>query len=275
MKTKSLFISTVAMVVMLIVALSVGTFAWYTSQNEISTQSVTVAATTTDASAIGIGWTTSAEASTVELKAGTVRPMIPQTKPATNSETEALTFNEALLKTNALGELEISDISDTSVPWKQQENIVEEAATTLYVNNLDINSAIKVTPKVTIPDAAATGDKLGPLLRVALFHKTATENVYLGTWGSDAPNKAYALKMKTAGEAGAPLTGSPDQITVMANEFNVTGSGTAGSVQISLTGGGSAQILIYAWLEGTKLTMANMNFDAAAFTVTFTSQLAE
>ncbi len=275
MKTKSLFISTIAMVVMLVVALSLGTFAWYTSQNEITTQQVTVAAKTTDASAIGIGWTTSAEANTVTLKNGSVRPMIPKTNPTDNSETEALEFNEALLKTDSNGNLEIAQINASSTPWKQQENVEENPRTNLYVNNLDINTAINVVPTVTIVDADAETNVLGPLLRVALFVKGSTSNTYLGTWGSESKGKAYALNLSTAGADAGELTGSPDQILVTDNEITLTGSAVAGSKQIAIDGGGNAQILIYAWIEGTKLTTDNMAFDAAKFTVTFTSSIAE
>lgn len=53
---KSMFISTVLMVVMLIAALSTATFAWYTSNNTVTTTATVAGAAQSNDANIGIGW---------------------------------------------------------------------------------------------------------------------------------------------------------------------------------------------------------------------------
>jgi len=279
MKTKSLFISTVAMVVMLIVALSVGTFAWYTAQNQVTATGAQVAAVQTDASAIGIGWSTAATASTIELADGSVRPMIPTTKPADITADNALAFNEALLKTNAQGTEYIDNVSQGSNPWREkgvdEEGQPDPAKTSLYVNNLDPLTTVYVTPSVAIDNLETTSPHLNPLIRVAMFTKEEdgpnTVYTYLGTWGS---GDAYACDIADVIGGGENSLEGSDPSTIKVADNKITdgwhASGDDG-VTFELTGGGSAQVVIYAWLEGTLLTMENMEDAAADFTVTFTA----
>ncbi|HHT83989.1 MAG TPA: hypothetical protein GXZ92_06015 [Clostridiales bacterium] len=92
MKTmrKSMFISTVLMVVLLIVALSTATFAWFSANNTvIATQTTMTAATSTDAN-ITIGWTTDPEqmGSSISFdSASALHPTIPMLKPVKAGET--------------------------------------------------------------------------------------------------------------------------------------------------------------------------------------------
>lgn len=92
MKTmrKSMFISTVLMVVLLIVALSTATFAWFSANNTvIATQTTMTAATSTDAN-ITIGWepNPSGMGSSISFdSASALHPTIPMLKPVKAGET--------------------------------------------------------------------------------------------------------------------------------------------------------------------------------------------
>jgi len=87
---KSMFISTVLMVVLLIVALSTATFAWFSANNTvIATQTTMTAATSTDAN-ITIGWTTNPQemGSSISFdSASALHPTIPKLKPVKAGET--------------------------------------------------------------------------------------------------------------------------------------------------------------------------------------------
>ena len=83
---KSMFISTVLMVVMLVAALSTATFAWYTSNNTASSNAVQVGAAQATSANIGIGFYKGATGSTITFQnlvnaaaqnAGTMNPVIP------------------------------------------------------------------------------------------------------------------------------------------------------------------------------------------------------
>jgi hypothetical protein len=270
MKTKSLFISTIAMVVMLIVALSVGTFAWYTAQDNVQATNGRVTALSSSDSAIAVGWDTSSTASTLGLdQTQKVRPMIPTAKPATGA-TEP-TFNEALLKVNNMGQEVIASYTDPVTPWTQKGTGGDAAKTTLYVINLDQNVGCVVTPKVAI--TASESHELDTMLRVSLYtYAAATGYTYLGTWGS---GNAYACKISTAGADGASLVDElSSTIIVAGNKFDLLGTGADGST-FSLVAGAHTEIRVYAWLEGTLLTTANNKAtDESAFgefNITFTS----
>lgn len=267
MKTKSLFISTIAMVVMLIVALSVGTFAWYASQANVDATGATVGAIQTDASAIGIGFTNlTATASSVELGSTNIRPMIPTTKPDTVTVDGApLVFNEALLSTDENGDEIIADIQTRS-PWTQKG---VSAGTELWIGNLDTQKTVYVTPTVTIPNLALAND-LSPLLRISIFTKSGNTYTHLGTWGD---GNAYACDMSTAGVGGTTLEGSsPDVIETEDNKITLKASTDPGT-HFSIAGNGKQQIMVYAWLEGTLLTTVNMTDTAAVFDIEFASSL--
>ncbi len=258
MKTKSLFISTVAMVVMLIVALSVGTFAWYTAQDSVNATGATVGAVETDAAAIAIGYTNDVGTdSTLLLGAGEVRPMIPVTKPADGA---LPAFNEALLQND-----KINTVNSES-PWREP-GIFEEPpdGDGLYLKNLDTVNTVTVTPSVTIN--ANTDDDLNSLLRVSLYVKDGTSNVYLGTWGNGT---AYAAELNTE----EYLENAPSTVTVAENSFPLTASGAAGTT-FDIGPGATRQIHIQAWLEGTLLDTTNMTKDAAGFNVKFQADQAE
>jgi len=260
MKTKSLFISTIAMVVMLIVALSVGTFAWYTAQETVNATEATVGAQASSDTALGIGWSTAANAASVSLSSQTkvVRPMIPKAAP-TDAEPE---FNEAILKDggNVIGTIQGAE------PWTTYNDGINDK---LYVNNLDTGVEVTVTPKVTIVSADPDADNLKDLLRVALYVVDGSSYTYLGTWGS---GNAYACDIETEGYE------SPAQIEVPEHKFVLipsNGIGETFELKGKGTDGCNAQIAIYAWLEGTLLTSENMGHAAAEFAVNFSSEIKE
>lgn len=273
MKTKSLFISTIAMVVMLIVALSVGTFAWYTAQNVVTAENAWVGAVETDDSAIGLGWAQgTAKAPTITLGAGDVRPMIPKTMPADNNIPD---FNEALLETDTNNNIIVKS-QQGATPWHQKG--LAEGQNAIWIGNLDATLGARITTKVTVNDVADTN--LNGLLRVSVFVKESDElTTYIGTWigGGTA---YYADLSATSGEPAEPVYvgKTPDLINVTENAFTASiASGDDSDITFDLansaneTNPAQKQIYIRAWLEGTELDNTNMDLDEAGFTVTFTA----
>lgn len=276
MKTKSIFISTIAMVVLLVVALATGTFAWYTSQSNISASPMALSAALSNSTAIGIGWAVDSQAPTVTFKGQSsgLRPMIPTVEPSTYTGTTALTFNEAVLKTNTVPASYIYD-GVAATPWTPVENVVDTPRTTLYISNLDTAQAIDVT--VTVDLTTPANGTLDSLLRVSVFYNVAGDHTYVGTWGAGTAYAGDIDALKTDSladdvstffypEGDTPsLTADGDTITLLSDAAAASGS------LIPLVGGGDVQIYIYAWLEGGILTTENMEFTAATFTISFTA----
>jgi len=268
MKTKSLFISTIAMVVLLVVALATGTFAWYTAQNQVNATGASVGAVQSNSAAIGLGWTNaSATASTIELGTGTVRPMIPEAVLATG--TTGPTFEEALLSTDGEGNPYVNS-TQSGTPWTQVEwdGSANTTNTDLYIGNLDTTNAVAVTVTVDIAEYVE-GTNLNNLLRVAIYYAAANPNeyTYVGTWGA---GNCYALDISTT-VAGltSPDVLTPAELIDAAAPVTLIADNIASGVTIPLIGDAVRQIYIYAWLEGTSLNTTNMVFSAAAFNVNF------
>lgn len=273
MKTKSLFISTIAMVVMLIVALSVGTFAWYTAQNVVEAQNASVGAVETSSAAIGLGWAQeTAILPTITLGAGNVRPMIPKTMPANNN---IPVFNEALLETDTNGNYIVKSQQGAN-PW--QEHGLAEGQNAIWIGNLDATLGARITTKVTLNDADVTN--LNELLRVSVFVKESQDlTTYIGTWigGGTA---YYADLSATSGDPAEPVYvgKTPALINVEENAFDdsiASGENSATTFDLAnsanSTNPAQKQIYIRAWLEGTELDNTNMSLTDAGFTVTFTA----
>lgn len=93
MKTmkKSMFITTIMMVVLLVVALSTATFAWYTAQSNVAVTETTVTSATSSAASIAIdstGGATSTNTSIAITMNKEIAPMVPFAAP-TNATTYA------------------------------------------------------------------------------------------------------------------------------------------------------------------------------------------
>lgn len=268
MKTKSLFISTIAMVVLLVVALATGTFAWYTAQNTVNATGASVGAVQSNSAAIGLGWSNAtATSSSIALGEGDVRPMIPTAAPATGDN--AIDFEEALLSTDGLGNPYVNSVQ-AGTPWTQVgwDGSANTTDTTLYIGNLDATTP--VTVQVTVDIAAHVEDTdLNHLLRVAIFYAGTTPSLYtyVGTWGTGT---AYADDLTDA-LAADPDELRPSEIAVVGNQFTLIGDGTASAVTIPLDGDQTRQLYLYAWLEGTDLNTSNMTLAASTFSINFTA----
>ena len=279
MKTKSLFISTIAMVVMLIVALSVGTFAWYTARETVYANDAVVGTATSKESAIAIGWTAGASSSSVSFGAkDDLRPMIPTSAPASGASLPS--FQEAQLELQGTDRIIKNVVSAT--PWEQVAASGDPAAsTTLFVKNLSETQDVNVYPVVTIPEHQEgdnpetpeitetdwVGD-LNHLLRVAIWVEGGEgESAYmhLGTWGDGTVSSAYAVDMDNDNY----LNKNENLVTVNANKITLTSSGSrVADTTFQLTATQEKQIYIFAWIEGTALT-SGLSGLSAGFDVEF------
>ncbi len=268
---KSLFISTVLMVVLLIVAISTATFAWYSSQETArANDGELITAGTTDAN-IGIFFGSNGPASEVTLATqGGIKPMVPKTDPATsNTATGALEFNEGIIAMNSGGTYEFKTINAAEA-WKQKDATSD--ATTLFVQNLDTDAGrqVLVTPSIVIPDPASSFDTGAPTagsaqantylteaaeaLRVAIYAKAAGAETYayLGTYG------------KNTAVYGVPI--AQGAVSTFGTSYDLTAGALTG---FQARGGGHpVSILVYAWLEGPVIT-ANHALIKVPFSINF------
>ncbi len=131
---KSMFISTVLMVVLLVVAVSTATFAWFSANDTVTVQETTMtAATTTDANIL-IGWEEGNLGThiTFENPGEFLAPMIPAFAPASTGEA----ISQLLVYTNSAHEY-------TAFP-KQTFTYAGDSITDLRVTNFNEEQVIAI-----------------------------------------------------------------------------------------------------------------------------------
>lgn len=202
---KSMFLSTILMVVLLIVALSTATFAWFTASSTVQTNTSTIAAATSSSANLTLSWSdTLAGQSTISLISGAGQaadkwdPMVPKTSPSnvlvpavaddegTNDIDETAAeipittlaafstsgaFNTQYIKFNNPTIPQFIADGTNTAPWVI--NSIDSGASVLnsaiYVHNKNTNAAANnVTISATISRHGTTIDA-SDALRIAVF----------------------------------------------------------------------------------------------------------
>lgn len=246
---RSMIITTVLMVVVLVVAISTSTFAWYTASNTGSATSAALKSAESSAANIAVGWNRDATGSSIAFSS-TVQslfPMCPKEVPTAGAS--SIVFNSAnidlegnfntpsdktawTINNPALGTETTDDDSD---------DVGADTLHSFFVINHNINTGATVTMT-----AEFTGDNAEKLL-VAVFVDnelkaiiTEVSQYVVGTIGTGNVTNANDLT-KTSALKVAPSTGF---------EFSLAAKADAGTAH-------TAEIKIMAWLDGTLLTSAN------------------
>jgi len=281
MKTKSLFISTIAMVVLLVVALATGTFAWYSAQSQVTATNAKITTAEVTNASINLTWNAAADPAAGDLTSTTfgakqIGPMIPTSLLAdyvtggTPSGTPPV-FTTATIE-NISGTNYFTDNGTPVNAWEETD--VTLALNSLYIMNLNPSSEVYVRPSVTFSDPTAyAGDPAKPvnnfdLLRVAIYSQELGTNSYqyMGTWGPStlgnaAPNPVF---YGTISDGAAT--------TSISTSYSPTASG-AQDGEFVIGPYEKVQIYIYAWLEGTKLdndrSMLSLEGSEVVFGVVF------
>lgn len=263
MKTKSLFISTIAMVVLLVVALATGTFAWYSASQTATAGSATVSSAASTSASIGLYWGTDSPSAAVLFgKGADIQPMIPTVALADyNTVTptgSAPAFTTALIGNNGTNDYFKSD-GGTGIPWEQIAD--DNTRTGLTIQNVSFTTAATVTANVTIPQVADTNSDI---LRVAIYIEAPTGNFDLiGVWGPTTTSSIWFGTIEKDANVNSIQTANGG-----ANIISPSGTSSA----FLLAARGTAVVHVYAWLEGTILDSErslDANYGDATFSVTF------
>jgi len=263
MKTKSLFISTIAMVVLLVVALATGTFAWYSASQTATAGNATVSSAASTSASIGLYWAGDSPSAAVSFgKGADIGPMIPTVALADyNTVTptgSAPAFTTALIGNNGTNDY-FKTNGTTGIPWEQIND--DGTSNVLTIQNVSFTTAATVTATVSIPQVAGTNSDI---LRVAIYIEAPTGYFDLiGVWGpTETSNIWFGTIVQNANVNSIQLANDGANII----------SPSATSSAFSLAARGTAVIHVYAWLEGTILDSErslDANYGDATFSVTF------
>ena len=241
---KSMFITTILMVAVLIVAVSTATFAWYTSSQSVNATDAVVSSASSTSADISIGWSDADKTTTIALAGGpAIQPMVPTAVIADDAETIA--FNTAPM--NTLNQFTAAGTNAT--PW----SINVEDKTSFFVINNNINE------DVTVKMTATFDGTLADNLCVAVFIDGKVKGVFA--------NNNYKVGQILINTGDAALTDCT---------YKVLANGTDG---ITFTLGEDAtgsdnevEISVYAWINGNDLTSINAGQDVAEFAFNFAAQ---
>lgn len=167
---KSMFITTVMMVVLLIVAVSTATFAWYTSSNTVNTAITNVNSAESTGANISIGWADTTPVGVSQLTFASqdtdFYPMVP-----TNNEGASFVFNNTTPFYTANISYGTLSNHSSATPYVGTKPNPSGGATTFFV----VNYARKAT-NITF-SANVTGEN-ATRLRVAVFNADTGALVY-------------------------------------------------------------------------------------------------
>ncbi len=290
---KSMFITTVLMVAVLIVAVSTATFAWYTASTQANANNATLVAANSEAVNISVGWTSGATTTSITFSSKTVAPAVPAAAPSITSgsatQYSAFAFKTATQDTDG----KFSNVMSTTDIWEAKSanetftdansngaydegevfvdangNNAFDANGTIgfYVINQNINSAANLTMTCAIP-TGTDNDNNGRLV-VAVFFGDELKGIFTNL-------TSYYV----GGQVNVAEEGQPEELKeTLANgelvsELGTTTAGKVTSISFTLAAnkGGTnhyQQIKVKAWLDGQLLTQEYAT-KSATFDFTF------
>ena len=140
---KRLLITSIVMMLVVAVALSTATYAWFTSNNSVTASTVTMTAHVADASSISIGWEGGAAGTLLTAVAGDpLFPMCPVELSGTNASTVA--FYRANVDSNTQFETPAA-----ATPYTYTSSASKDA---FFINNDSPSQAVKIDVTATIAD---------------------------------------------------------------------------------------------------------------------------
>lgn len=257
---RSMFISTILMVVVLVVALSTATFAWYTASNTGSASTGNLVAADSSAANIAVGWTNDATTTSITFASApvTVNPMVPSAVPSIEDGSKttygALTFQTAPM--DATGKF--GTVAE-STPWTVSDGAEADAKTSFYVINHNVNASatVKMTCSIPANDGAETPTPYGNAdkLVVAVFVNGDLAGIFTNRTNYTVGPVAQGGE---ASKLGTSAVGITNEISIsLAAEVK---SGT----------GHFAEITVKAWLDGADLTQSFAK-QTAVFSFSFTA----
>ena len=254
---KSLFITTIAMVVLMVVALSTATFAWYTASGTTKAENAVLKTAQSSSANIAIGWEKTSDAISVTFADNSattpLAPMAPTALITTETTPASIAFSTQTLD----NEGNFNDNGGSASPWRTTENDTA-ARQDFYVINNNLNAGTTVSMTLTFPDltadaeAKAEQDQMKKGLKIVVFINDAAYAIFANTGST---YKYGTITKGAAGDSLAAADGTQDKEVAVTNldgtvTFNLDASNTTDDKDI-------AKITAMAWFDGVWLTQVD------------------
>ena len=257
---KRLLITSIVMMLVVAVALSTATYAWFTSNDTVSASTVTLTAESNGGAALGIGWVDGTTGTTITANAAaSYNPMVPNALVVDNGSNtptnfSAVTWSGATTRTVGGVPVFNAPYNPAPAPYQFNGTVSGNAKYVFYLENLsasnDINSITMSLSNVT--DA-------NDLLRVAVFT-------------SDSATGTFALRaVLSKTNAQDTEWGTVQTDGVVADLCSTPVATTTSYVIDGLEAGDQLFFKVVVWLDGAALideyaetsTIVGLSFVAA------------
>ena len=240
---KRLLITSIVMMLVVAVALSTATYAWFTSSAAVTASTVSLTASSNSGASIGIAWGTAGESTSITAKAaeGTWDPMVPLTLTA--ATTSDVTFTGATIRTE--GGVQKFNEASSKNPFKYTSTD-QTPVEFFHVKNLSTAATNAATVTLTLKDltgqapAAITDDN--SLLRVGVFASDTSNGSYtlVAVMGVSANLNTEWGSVTTNGDVASLTADNQEVKTVTSYEFN-------------LAANTAKYFKVIAWMDGVAL----------------------
>jgi predicted ribosomally synthesized peptide with SipW-like signal peptide len=181
---KRLLITSIVMMLVVAVALSTATYAWFTSSATATANQVTLTAATNNAPSLGISWTDGNYANSINAASpeGGFAPAAPETlwtdtTTGENAHTQTIStvaFTTAMSGTAVAGDFKFNAAGETTLPYTWTDALSDGHTSFFLKNQSPANAITAVTMTATIAGEGAE------LIRVGVFKKGTTNYELLG-----------------------------------------------------------------------------------------------
>ena len=249
---KRLLITSIVMMLVVAVALSTATYAWFTSNAGVTASSVQLTAASNAGASIGIAWGDDELASAISAKAatGTWAPMAPATCEE-GTTAVGVQFQTATIKSSG-GEYVFNGPSNASA-------FEYESATNqkyFRVANTSTSNAASVVMTLYDVTGSAAASDTNNLLRVGVFTSSTNNGTYtLAKVLSVTAGQEVAYGTITEGNA-------VDELVETGEEYETAASYTFSLANLTTGTGSVVYFKVIAWMDGYALNDATASSTA-------------
>jgi len=234
---KRLLLTSIVMMLVVSVALSTATYAWFTSNAQVTASTVTLTAESSGGTALGIGWLDGTTGTTITAnEASEYKPMVPRELDVGTTDFADVTWSGATTYTDG-GVAKFNTPYASVAPYQYNGTVSGNVKNIFYIENLSQANAIS-TITLTLADV----DDTNSLLRVAVFTSSTYDGTYTlaGVLGADEDLDTEWGEITTKGQVVADLC-DDEVATVTSIEFT------------DLSAQEKIFFKVVAWLDGVVL----------------------
>ena len=260
---KRLLITSIVMMLVVAVALSTATYAWFTSSAAVTASDITLKAASNTGAALGIGWDGVAYGTEIEAAGFSgleVNPICPtaltkKTAQASGSDFSSIVWKTTTITGQSNGADVFGDVADAASTDRYVLSNTGAASTTVYLKNLSATNAITGVT-LTADIQQQTADKNGSdLIRIGVFKKVGSTFELLDVMGVSGQKVTIGTPVKGQTAAQASVDSTSYTVVNATTGIDVTfGAGLAANTAMELK--------IVIWMDGLALNDAKSGFDA-------------